>query len=169
MVLGGTSFAAGLSNIFNPPGALQTTLIETQKTGDAVKRDTGALITGQAKIQEAVGVGAPSLIRQKIAGVWGRPGCAVTYDFALDDRALTVRSVKSTAGMKRYDPEFSVVADRNNLAANGERSSIMETTESVGFWPGFAVQFQYYTDGSTERLVWDHKKMATMPLELVRC
>jgi uncharacterized integral membrane protein len=169
MVLGGVAFAAGLANIFNPPAAEQKTLLETKRDVGAVKKDTGQLVEGQRDIAEAVGVGAPSLIRQKIAGVWGRPGCAVTYRFTLTDRALKVRSVKSAAGMEPYNPEYSVIGERNNTAPNGERSSIMETTETVGFWPGFGVQFQYYTDGSNERLVWDHKKMATMPLELGRC
>ena len=169
MVLGGVGFVAGLANIFNPPAAEQQTLLETKKDVGAVKRDTGQLLKGQEDIGAAVGVGAPSLIRQNIGGIWGRPGCAVTYSFTLSDRALKVRSIKSTTGMNPYNPEYSVVAERNNAAANGERSSIMETTETVGFWPGFGVQFQYYTDGSTERLVWDHKKMTTMPLELGRC
>ncbi len=169
LVLGAVSLAAGLTNIFNPPAAEQKTLLETKGAVEAVKGDTGQILNGQADIAVAVGVGAPSMIRQKISGLWGRPGCAVTHRFTLADRALKVQSIKSELSMKPYKPEYSVVTDRNNVTSGGERSAVMETTESVGFWPGFAVQFQYYTNGSTERLVWDHKKMATMPLELVRC
>ncbi len=155
MILGGVGFVVGINGIFNPPAAEQATLLETRANTE--------------RIAEAVGAGKDSLIRQKIDGVWGRPGCETTYRFALEGQAVKVTSLKSPPGAKPYNPEYSVTVDRDLIASGGERGSVIEANETVGFWPGFGVTFRYSTDGSSERLVWDHKQMSTLPLELVRC
>lgn len=169
LVLAAVSAVAGLASAFDPPQAEQETLLETKAAVDATRLDASAIRKGQVQIADAVGVGEQSLILRKISGTWGEVGCAVTYRFVLAERALKISSLKSEAGMQPYNPEYSITADRNEIAPSGERTSTLETVEAKGFWPGFAVQFRYATDGSNERLVWNHRKMSTVPLELVRC
>ena len=71
--------------------------------------------------------------------------------------------------MASYEPEYTILSDHDDISPEGERSSTLEANEAKGFWPGYGVQFRYVTNGSTEKLIWDHRKLSVMPLKLDRC
>lgn len=162
LLLAAAAFIAGLSNVFAPPAAQQATLLDTKDEVEAV----GAGVT---QIGDAIGVGRQSLIRQHISGLWGEEGCSVTYRLTLNDRALTMVSVRNASDMASYSAEYTVNADSDRAGAGGERISVMETREERGFFPGFGVTFTYRTNGATETLVWDHRRMSVNAVELKRC
>lgn len=101
----------------------------------------------------------PARIREKIVGVWGEPGCAVTYRFSLKDKALTIDGERRPAGA----PPWRLVAT--------ETGSEGDVLHAVGEAPaeakGDAVTFTYSV-GGVERLTWDDQS-GSVPLELDRC
>ena len=144
------------------PGLIQDTVESTSK-------DVRGLTDGQAAIAKQLGVGEPSLIRQKISGTWGEPDCLVVRRFDIQDRALKVSTVRVPQGMKAHRWAFTIEAEMNEPRPAGMRSSTMTTTERIGLFPGSSVKFRYLTDDVTERLVWDSENHSQAAPELVRC
>lgn len=128
----------------------------------AVESAPGAIEAGINEIRKAVRPKAaePPRIRLKLPGVWGEPGCAVTYRFAIRDRALIVDSVRRPAGA----PPHHLVA--TIIGAGGDVMNV--AGEEPAAARGTAATFTYATNGVTERLMWDDQ-VRPVPLELDRC
>lgn len=137
------------------PGAIEAT----------VKATAGRV----GEIGAQLGVGKTALIRQKIAGTWGEPGCAVLRRFSLADRALAVETLRVPPGMEPLRWSFTIEAEANEARAAGMRASTFSATEREGLYPGSSVKFRYLTDGMNERLVWDSENQQQAAPELVRC
>lgn len=96
----------------------------------------------------------------KLPGIWGEPGCAVTYRFQVRGQALLVDSV-------RYPPGTAA----HHLVATIERAAgdvVNVTGEQPEPARGKAAVFTYITNGVTERLTWDDR-VSPVPLTLDRC
>ena len=103
----------------------------------------------------------PLPILSGINGVWGEPGCAVTYRFELRDDWLTVVGVKLPPGAKSEPKSFTVVPDQ-------KRQTLVGTVQEPLAERGRADLFSYFTDGKHERLTWKPQK-DPVGLELDRC
>lgn len=128
----------------------------------AVESQPGAIERGVNAIRTAVAPkqAAPPRIRLRLAGVWGEPGCAVTYRFRIADRALTVDSVRRPAGTAPHHLVASITsADGDVMNVVGERPANAR---------GKAATFSYATNGLIEHLTWDDQ-VRPVALELDRC
>lgn len=103
---------------------------------------------------------APPRIRLKLPGVWGEPGCRVTYRFAIRDQALLVDAERRPDGAPPYRLVATITAS--------EGDAINVTGEQPASARGKAATFTYWTNGATERLTWDDQ-VSPAPLELDRC
>jgi hypothetical protein len=153
-------FASALLGMISPtavvesaPGAIEAEarranvqLEAVRKSNDAIARELGA--TGN------------SIARAKIPGIWGEPGCAVTYRFEIREKALTISSLKSEPGMVAYKGVGSIEAEQGNV--------LKTATASEGATKGISVAFRYQNDGIKERLIWEDKANE-MPTVLERC
>lgn len=135
-------------------------MIEDTVTGTAAK---------VGDIGEELGIGKASLIRERIAGIWGEPGCAVARRFEIGERALQIATVQVPPGMKPLHWAFTIEAEVNEARGAGMRASTITATEREGLSPGASVKFRYLTDGVSERLVWDSESQDQAAPELVRC
>lgn len=142
-------------------------LIEATVTGTA--KQVSDLGKQQAAIGEQLGVGQTTLIRRKIAGTWGEPGCSVVRRIVLTDRALQISTVRVPPGMTPRRWAFTIEAEANEARGGGMRASTITATEREGFSPGTSVKFRYLSDGVSERLVWDSESLQQAAPELVRC
>jgi len=102
----------------------------------------------------------PARIREKIGGLWGEPGCAVTYRFTLRDKALIVDGERRPAG----EAPWTLVA----TVTSAEGDVVNVVGEQPARAKGSAAAFTYVTNGVTERLVWDDQG-DEVPVELERC
>lgn len=128
----------------------------------AVESQPGAIEQGVNEIRVAVAPKATELprIRLKLSGIWGEPGCAVTYRFAIRERALIVDSVRRPAGTPPHHLVATIVR---------EHGDVMNITgEEPATARGKATTFTYVTNGVIERLTWDDET-TPVPLELDRC
>lgn len=138
LIMGAMVLANGLSLVFAPPPAKQETLEEVL---DIIK-------------------GSDSLIERHIAGVWGEPGCAVTYTVALDNGLLMVESLKSIDGLAalklklKAEPGIGVRLVAGVLLPLEQR--------------GDQHEFVYEAAGALEFLTWAIKKREIL-LKLDRC
>lgn len=104
--------------------------------------------------------GSDARVAQKIAGAWGEAGCAVTYRFALKEKALVVNAEKRPAGA----PPWRLVA-----SVTGAKGDVLDAVgEAPAEAKGKAVTFTYVFNGAIERLTWDDQS-GSVPLELDRC
>jgi hypothetical protein len=128
----------------------------------ATESEPGAIEKGVNQILTAVGPepSAVPRIRLKLPGVWGEPGCAVTYRFRISDRALLVDSLRHPAGTAPHHLIATIVrVDSDLMDVFGEQPEEAR---------GKAATFTYFTNGRTERLTWDDQT-SIVPLELDRC
>lgn len=102
----------------------------------------------------------PSMALAKIPGVWGEPGCGVTFRFAVEGKALNVTAEKLPPGAAPY--QLIAVID------HVEHMSIVVHGEHPAEARGRAASFTLASIGGLERLVWDDKSLPT-PVELDRC
>jgi hypothetical protein len=165
LFLAATGFIVGVANIFDPP-ASRADLIDV---GNSIKEDTGAILVRQGDIGNALGVGRVSLIRRNIDGIWGEPGCAVTYRLALNDRSLVMTSLRDEPGMAPFREEYTISSDADRAGPSGERLSIMETNEVAGPHDGQGVIFTYGGNGTSAWLEWKHRAQAINAPRFVQC
>jgi hypothetical protein len=128
----------------------------------AIESEPGAIEKGVNDIRSAVVPKQEELprIRLKLPGIWGETGCAVTYRFALQDRALTVDSVRRPPGSQPHHLVATITSvDRDVMHVTGEQPQSAR---------GKAATFTYVTNGITERVTWDDQ-VSAVPLELDRC
>ncbi len=123
----------------------------TQRTG----RDTELIKSG---LQQAGLIGASSLIRQKLPGIWGEAGCKVTYRFAVASNAVALESARNEPGMKHYKATATIISE------HGSRLVTSSTTPEQGV----TVELTYRFDGIQERLI-HHDKRSNVMQEFVRC
>lgn len=168
LLLGATGFIAGIANVFDPP-ASQAKLNEVGVAVETIGNDTTALVEGQSRLGEAIGIGAPSLVRRHIAGIWGEPGCRITYRLVLNDRSLVMQSLRDEPGMSPFREEYSWIADENRPGASGERLSIAETREVGGAHDGQSVTFTYGGNGTSAWLEWKHRNKDINAQRFIRC
>jgi hypothetical protein len=168
LLLGAAGFIAGIANAFDPPA--------DRETQNAIRRDvagvaqnTEALISGQGNIADAVGVGRPSLVRANIDGIWGEPGCAVTYRLRLNDRSLILSSLRDEPGMTSLVEQYTTVADADRPGRDGEHLSVMDTREVGGPHDGQSVTFTYGSNGTSAWLEWRHASQSINAPRLVQC
>jgi hypothetical protein len=92
LIMGGLGLAVGLKPLFDPP------VEEVRK-----------------RLEEAgVGSGKAALIEQHINGIWGEPGCQVTYGIGLDKGLLTIESQRSVAGQSPLRLELQAEPGRSH-------------------------------------------------------
>lgn len=143
-------------------GNVQSLLASLWSRPDVMESAPGAIEKGVRQIltEVAPAPAAPPRIRLKLPGVWGEPGCAVTYRFRIEERALLVDAERRPRGAAPYRLVASITgAEGDALNVTGEAP---ETAR------GKAATFTYATNGVTERLTWDDQ-VGPVPLELDRC
>ncbi|MEL6709055.1 MAG: hypothetical protein AAFP79_12305 [Pseudomonadota bacterium] len=132
-----------------------------------------ALTMWQVTSLSPVGIGetptSQSLAADKLSGLWGEPGCSVTYRFDVLDRALKVTRVAREAGMGDLEIEFSIFPGVESPSLEGERTTAFETVQVNGQHEGKNVTFRHITNGSTERIVWAHRKPPPPAITLENC
>lgn len=115
-----------------------------------------------------------TLVETRINGTWGQGDCANTYRFELDPqgqrtRQLKVHSLKSSPGLAPYKGVFVYKSASDQIGKDGFARSTLSTEEDQGLHPGYAVDFQLSTGGSTETLYWSSKSSEQNGLKLIRC
>jgi len=144
LIMGALGLAVGLTAIFNPPAATEKTLSDVRQ-----------------QLQDAgITRGDASLIERHINGVWGEPGCQVTYDLALGKGQLTIASGKSVPGQNPLNMEL---AAEPGTGARLVTSVMMPLQER-----GDTHEFLYEQVGTREFLTWVIKKRE-ISLKLDRC
>lgn len=144
LIMGALGLAVGLTQVFNPPAATEKTVAELRK-----------------RLEDAgIARGATSLVETHIAGIWGEPGCAVTYDLALDKGLLTVQSLKSASGQHPLKMEFQA---EPGMGGRLVTSVVMPLEQR-----GDQHEFLYEQAGTREFLTWVIKKRE-ISLKLDRC
>jgi hypothetical protein len=102
----------------------------------------------------------PPRILSRIGGVWGEPGCAVTYRFRIVDRALIIDSLRQPPHTEPYHLVATITpASGDVLNVVGEEPATAR---------GSAATFTYSTNGVVQRLRWDDR-VRPVPLDLDRC
>lgn len=128
------------------PGAIETTVNAIETTAKEIREAV------RPKAQE------PPRIARKLPGVWGEPGCAVTYRFGVTGEALTIETVLRPPNTSPWRGVATIVSK------DGDVMQVrMEQPDR-----GAAVTFTYLTNGVTERLRW-HDQSRPVPLDLDRC
>lgn len=151
LLMGGVAFVTGLANVFAPP-------VATEETG---KKILGTVESVNSKLAEAgVAAGQSSLIEQHIAGLWGEPGCQVTYELTLNKGLLTVNSVRSVTGQSPLHMALEAQPGRSGHLV----ASVLSPTEERGEQH----EFVYRAAGDREFLAWMIKKR-DLSLALDRC
>jgi hypothetical protein len=144
LVMGAVGLAAGLTPLFNPPAA-------TEKTVEDVRQ----------RLEDAgITRGEASLIERNIVGMWGEPGCKVTYEMALDIGLLTIVSRKSVPGQSPLRLELQAEPGTGGRMV---ASVLMPLSER-----GDLHEFRYQQTGTREFLTWVIKKRE-ISLQLDRC
>jgi hypothetical protein len=144
LIMGALGLAAGVTPIFNPPAATEESLQAVRKQLEA-----GGITRGVA-----------SLVEAHIAGIWGEPGCQVTYNFALDKGLLTVTSIKSVTGQS---PLMLELQAEPGVGGRLVSSVLMPLPQR-----GDQHEFLYEKAGAREFLTWVIKKRE-ISLKLDRC
>lgn len=106
--------------------------------------------------------GAGAVVEKNIRGIWGEPGCAVTYTIILKDGLLTIRSLKSVAGQ---DP-MNIKMEAERGFGNRLVAVVREPLENRGEQHRFI--YSEIGGGSREQLTWEIVKRG-MPNILDRC
>ncbi len=158
LIMGALGLAAGLTPIFSPKQATEQSVLElqrdTQATGQAVNEV-------QQRLEEAgVTRGTQSLVERHINGIWGEPGCQVTYELALDRGLLTIASRQSVAGQPPLKMELQ--------AEPGTGARLVTSVVSPPPQRGDAHEFVYQQAGTREFLTWVIKRRE-ISLQLDRC
>lgn len=153
-------FASALLGMISPtaviesePGAIEAEARRANVQLEAVRKSNDA-------IAQQLGASVNSTAREKIPGVWGEPGCAVTYRFEIKEKALIIESLKSPPEMEDYSALGTIEAEQGNL--------LKTSTVSRGADKGVAAEFRYESNGVTEALFW-HDKSREMAIRLQRC
>ena len=144
LIMGALGLAVGLTAIFNPPAATEKTLSDVKQ-----RLEDAGITRGDA-----------SLIERHINGMWGEPGCQVTYDLALGKGQLTIASGKSVPGQNPLNMEL---AAEPGTGARLVTSVMMPLQER-----GDTHEFLYEQVGTREFLTWVIKKRE-ISLKLDRC
>lgn len=145
LVLGAAAFVAGVATIFNPPAAEQKTLVATQRA---------VIATGQ-KVDAITTMLKPPASPHLMNGVWGEPGCAVTFNLALKGDALIMTTKTLPAGY----PAWRSVATITTRTTNEIQTVVDEPLADRGQ----AAVFTYRGNGVTEHLIWRpiHSQVST--------
>lgn len=134
LIMGSLALAAGLVPLFNPPAA-------TEKTVSDINR----------RLEEAgVAAGEGSLIERAIAGRWGEPGCAVTYDIRQTQGHLSITSHRSVAGQRPLHLELQTEPGRGSRLV----ASVIHPLDQRGEQH----EFVYERAGPQAFLTWARKK-----------
>lgn len=152
---------AALSEVNQRLGRIETKVDDVGDTTKAIERDT-------EEIKDRLGIGEQSLIRRNVVGLWGEPGCGVTYRFELRQNALLIASQDRAPGVDAMDWEYTVDEGRD-IAAAGLRRSVFEGREIKGFHPNQSYEFLLEDNGSTQTMLWRNLGEDQNPLKLGRC
>lgn len=142
-------------SLFEPRPAVESEPGAVEGSVNQIKGDVRQIL---AKVAPSASVRAR--IARRLPGLWGEPGCTVTYRFAIRDRALIVETERRAPGAPPYRLVATITALQGDvLEARGEEPAAAR---------GSAATFTYVTNGSTERLSWDDQ-INPVRLELDRC
>lgn len=143
-------------------GNVQSLLASLWSRPGVRESEPGAIEKGVKQILTEVAPppAAPARIRLKLPGVWGEPGCAVTYRFRIEDRALLVDAERRPEGERPYRLVATII--------NAEGDAMNVTGEAPEAARGKAATFGYATNGAIERLTWDDQ-VRPVPIKLDRC
>jgi hypothetical protein len=153
-------FASALLGMISP-----TTVVESRPGAiEAEARKANAQLVAVRKSSDAIarqlGADGNSVARKSVPGIWGEPGCTMTYRFQIREKALIIESVKSPPGMNPYRAIGTIEAEQGNL--------LKTSTVSNGADKGVAAEFRYDSNGVVESLYW-HDKSREMAIRLQRC
>lgn len=141
------------SVVESAPGAIENKVGQANAKIDELRKDIG-VVDNQAALA-------------KLVGTWGEPGCAVTYEIAININSLTLKSKKSPAGLAPYSSTNTITAT-NQLVGGPNSGVTVNTIEEEGEDRGKATSFTYETNGTTERLTRrDHSSQVQLMLD--RC
>lgn len=144
LIMGALGLAAGLIPIFNPPAATEKTVEELRK-----------------RLEDAgITRGVESRVETRIGGLWGEPGCVVTYQMSLHEGLLTVVSKKSAPGQSPLKMELQTEPGMGNRMVS---SVVLPLSER-----GDQHEFLLEQTGKREFLTWVIKKRE-IALKLDRC
>lgn len=144
LIMGSLALAAGLVPLFNPPAATEKTVLDIRR-----------------QLQDAgIAGGDASLIERAIAGRWGEPGCAVTYDIQKNKAHLSIASHRSVAGQSPLQLELQ--------AEPGQGARMVASVIQPLDQRGEQHEFVYERAGTHEFLTWARKRHE-ISLKLDRC
>jgi len=149
LTLGALGLVTGLTPIFSPPVATEKTVSDMRDR----LQDAGIIR------------GADSLIERNIRGLWGEPGCQVTYQMELDKGLLTVSSQADAPGQNPLHIELQ--------AEPGTSTRLVASVLNPLDQRGDQHEFLYEQSGSKpqsarEFLTWGIRKRE-ISLKLDRC
>jgi len=129
--------------LLDPPVATEKTVTQD---GD---RTRGEVVQARDDILAALSPPQRAVV-SAIAGRWGEAGCAVVYEFKVQDGGLMIERVRKEPGMSDYAMTAALVpgGEGDQLNASIARSSDAGETE------GQALIFTYSRAGAEERLNW---------------
>lgn len=144
LFINASGLTVGFTAVFNPPGATE----KTQQEILAALRAAGV-----------VG-GEVSLVERRIVGVWGEPGCAVTYQMQWNKRLLTVASKRSVPGQSPLFMQLKALPDVDNRLV----AVVMEPLDERGNQH----EFLFESHGDREYLTWMVKQQVALKLDRCR-
>lgn len=153
-VIAAISFVVGLIPLFDPPAATEQTAraildvaTKTQEDAEATREVTEGI---SAALTEA---GLVARDRQVLAGlvggVWGEPGCEVTFRLELTSDELSMRSINAPDGV----PPLNSIGEIDAIRG----STVKTTTRFPIEYRGNSVEFTYVSSGTLETLIWNDR------------
>jgi|GEM_PF-3250794 hypothetical protein len=141
------------SVVESAPGAIENKVGQANAKIDELRKDIGVTDNAQALA--------------KLAGTWGEPGCAVTYEIAIDKNALRLTSKKSPAGMEPFSSIGTITAT-TQLVGGSQSGVTVNTIEEIGEDRGKATSYTYEDNGAIDRITRrDHSSQVQLTLD--RC
>ena len=102
------------------------------------------------KISKAVGIEEENSLLKEVNGIWGRPGCKVTYDILIKQNSLSMTSLKSD-GLAPFQSIGTITGKSQIIGANA-KSVLINTTTENGEDRGKSYDFIYEDNGAIKRL-----------------
>jgi hypothetical protein len=147
----GINAMTGVLGMLSPTGVVESKPLKIENDVGDVKKMIDQRLPAQP---------ARAPILDRLPGVWGEAGCAVTWRMSIDGTAMTAELVSRPDGVDPYKLIASIVkADGMTLAVSGESPDMAK---------GMAANFALDTTGAIPRLLWADRAR-DVPLVLEPC
>ena len=148
------SLAVDVLSLFEPRPAIETEPGATQRAAESADRAARRIAATLDRPERAL------LVSSRIAGLWGRDDCSISFSIARKSEALIVKGVRQPPGTPPFHLIATIVREKGNVIdTRGESSGAR----------GAAGSFTYETNGVVERLSWRDDSMGPDPTILDRC